>query len=235
MSAHLKQFLAAVLLAGLIGAVYVLRHPSGDTSGEGRNLDVEESLRRYGFHLEEVSKKTGIDFTHQAPTCDARLDHIMPIIASMGAGVSIVDFDRDGWPDLYVVNSGEGSKNRLYRNMHDGTFKDVAEEMGVADLNQRDTGVCMGAVWADYDNDGYEDLLVYKWGRPELFHNDKGKGFTRVTEKSGLPERANIGSAVWLDFDNDGHLDLFLAGYWQDDLNLWDLKGNTKIMPDSFE
>src|SRR6267378_3662501 len=209
MSTQLKQVLAAVLLAGLIGAVYFLRHPGGDTSGEDSNLDVDESLRRYGFHLEEVSKKAGIDFTHQAPTCDAKLEHIMPIIASMGAGVSIVDFDHDGWPDIYVVNSAEGSKNRLYRNLHDGTFKDVAEEMGVADLNQPGTGVCMGAVWGDFDNDGYEDLFVYKWGRPELFHNNKGKGFTRVTDHAGLPKWLNANSAVWLDFDRDGHLDLF--------------------------
>ena len=60
--------------------------------------------------------------------------------------------------------------------------------MGVADLNQPGTGACMGAVWGDYDNDGYEDLLVYKWGRSELFHNDAGKKFTRVTEMAGLPE-----------------------------------------------
>ena len=59
-----------------------------------------------------------------------------PKSASMGASVSIVDFDRDGWPDIYVTNSAIGSKNALYRNMRDGTFKDVAEEMGIADVNQ---------------------------------------------------------------------------------------------------
>ena len=103
----------------------------------------------------------------------------------MGAAVSIVDFDRDGWPDLYVTNSGEGSQNRLYRNRGDGTFEDVAAALGVADLNRPETGVSMGAVWGDYDNDGYEDLFVYKWGRPELFHNDGGRGFTRVTDEAG--------------------------------------------------
>ena len=92
----------------------------------------------------------------------------------------------------------------------------------------------MGALWGDYDNDGYEDLLVYKWGRPELFHNDAGKSFTRVTDKSGLPPWVNAGCATWLDFDRDGHLDLFIAGYWQDDLDLWHLK-STRMMPESFE
>src|SRR5260370_394849 len=115
----------------------------------------------------------------------------MPIIASMGASVTVVDFDRDGWPDLYVINSGEGTRNALYRNKGDGTFEDVAEKMGLADLNRPGDGVCMGAVWGDYDNDGYEDLLVYRSGKPELFHNDKGKGFTRVTDKVRLPNEVH--------------------------------------------
>ncbi len=64
--------------------------------------------------------------------------------------------------------------------MHDGTFRDVAPQLGLADVNRPGTGVSMGAVWGDYDNDGYEDLFLVKWGKPELFHNDQGKGFTRV-------------------------------------------------------
>ena len=102
----------------------------------------------------------------------------------MGASVSIVDFDRDGWPDIYVTNSARAARTRCTAIMHDGTFKDVAEEMGIADVNQPGTGVSTGAVWGDYDNDGYEDLFLIKWGRPELFHNDSGNGFTRVTRTS---------------------------------------------------
>jgi hypothetical protein len=158
----------------------------------------------------------------------------MPQVASMGAGVSVVDVDRDGWDDLYVTNSGEGSKNRLYRNRHDGTFEDVAERMGVAGVNAPETGVSMGAVWGDYDNDGYEDLFLYKWGRPELFHNDGGRKLTRVTEKAGLPAWVNANSAVWLDYDRDGRLDLFLAGYYSEQINLWRLT-STRMMPESFE
>jgi hypothetical protein len=223
-----------LLLAGLIGAALALRYYKSHADADRTNRDADEALRRYGFYLKEVSKESGIEFTHQAPTLDAKLEHIMPIIASMGASVSVVDFDRDGLPDLYVVNSGEGSKNHLYHNLGNGKFKDVAEQMGIADLNKPSTGVCMGAIWGDFDNDGYEDLLVYKWGQPELYHNDRGKGFTRVTEKAGLPKWINANSAVWLDYDNDGRLDLFIAGYWRDDLDLWHL-ADTKIMPESFE
>jgi enediyne biosynthesis protein E4 len=197
-------------------------------------VDRQAALSRYGFRLEEVSKASGIDFQHQAPTLDAKLNHIMPEVASMGAAVSVVDFDRDGWQDLYVTNSGEGSKNCLYRNLGDGKFKDVAAEMNVADVNQPGTGVSMGAVWGDYDNDGYEDLFLYKWGRPELFHNDSGHGFTRVTEQAGLPAWVNANAAIWFDYDRDGKLDLFLGGYYSENIDLWHLK-TTEMMPESFE
>ncbi len=117
--------------------------------------------------------------------------------------------------------------------MHDGTFKDVAGELGVADVNQAGTGVSMGAVWGDYDNDGYEDLFLIKWGRPELFHNDKGRGFHRVSEAS-FPPWINANTAVWFDYDGDGLLDLFVGGYYPENVDLWHLT-TTKMMPDSFE
>jgi hypothetical protein len=152
----------------------------------------------------------------------------------MGASVSVVDYNNDGWNDIYVTSSGPGTANRLYENQKDGLFKDVAKEAGIADLNQPGTGASMGTVWADYDNDGFEDLFLYKWGRPELFHNEAGKSFTRVTEKSGLPEWINAGTATWFDYDNDGLVDLFIGGYWPDDVRLESIQ-STRIMPESFE
>jgi len=226
-----KQAFFILVFAGLLGCVFVLR----DRDREADNETREQALSRYGVYFDEVAKKCGIDFVHRAPEqIDERLKHILPIISSMGAGVSVVDFDRDGWQDLYVINSGEGSRNALYRNLGNGRFEDVARKMGIADLNQPGTGACMGAVWGDYDNDGYEDLFVYRWGRQELFHNDQGKGFTRVTDQAGLPKWMNANTAVWLDYDRDGYLDLFIPGYWRDDVNLWSLE-NTRIMPESFE
>jgi hypothetical protein len=192
------------------------------------------ALARYGFHFQESSKAAGIDFKHTASTFDPKLQHIMEQVSSMGAAVSVVDFDRDGWADIYVVNSGEGSRNALYRNLGNGTFRDVAAEVGLADVNSRETGVSTGAVWGDYDNDGYEDVLIYKWGRPELYHNDGGKHFTRVTEQAGLPKWVNANTAIWFDYDRDGKLDLFLGGYYSEDVDLWHLK-TTKMMPESFE
>jgi hypothetical protein len=202
--------------------------PGAEPDGSGADLGA------YGFRLEERSAAAGIDFLHQAPHFDEKLAHIMPQVASMGAGVAVSDFDADGWADFYVTNSGEGSRNQLYRNLGDGRFEDVAEALGVADVNRVGTGVSAAALWGDYDNDGYDDLLLMKWGRPELFHNEAGRGFRPVTESSGLPAWLNATSAVWFDYDRDGRLDLFLGGYYPENLDLWRLE-STKIMPESFE
>ncbi|MDB5386632.1 MAG: repeat protein, partial [Planctomycetaceae bacterium] len=234
MSPSQKKSIIAIVFAGLLVFVAVRGNDGGlagiwrRLSGQGMPvsnapLNVDEALRRYGFQLEESASRSGIDFRHESATLDPKLTHIMPLVTPMGAAVAVVDFDSDGWLDLYAVTSKEGGQNRLYRNRHDGTFEDVAQAMGVADLNQSGTGVCMGTIWADYDNDGYADLFVYKWGRPELFHNRAGKSFENVTSSAGLPPWVNANSACWFDYNRDGRLDLFIAGYWPDDIDLWNL------------
>ena len=221
---------SAMFVASLAAVVALNRSTARVRASEVNREDVA----RHGFRLEESAKRVGIDFVHQAPTFDARLEHIMPQIAAMGAAVAVGDFDRDGWQDLYVTNSAEGSLNKLYRNRGDGTFVDVASAMGVADVNREGTGVSMGSLWGDFDNDGYEDLFLYKYGRPELFRNDAGRSFVRVSERAGFPAWVNANAAIWWDYDADGWLDLFLSGYWSEDIDLWHLK-TTRIMPESFD
>jgi len=226
--------LVVIFFIGLLLTPLAMKRFTARRTSDRSVSDAKTAIAHHGFYLTEVSHAAGINFVHQAPVLDPKLEPIMPEVASMGASVSVVDFDGDGWPDLYVTNSAIGSKNALYRNLHDGTFKDVAQEMGIADVNQSGTGVSTGAVWGDYDNDGYEDLFLIKWGRPELFHNDQGHGFTRVTDQAGLPVWVNANTAIWLDYDGDGLLDLFLGGYYAEDIDLWHLN-TTRIMPDSFE
>ena len=228
-----RRVLLSLLFAGLLTAPVFLRRTALRQVGSGSDLK-SDALRRYGFFLEEVSRTAGVDFTHHAPTLDPKLAPIMPEVASLGASVSLVDYDRDGWLDIYVVDSRERGKNALYHNLRDGTFKDVAPELGIADVNRPGTGVCTGAVWGDYDNDGYEDLLLIKWGKPELYHNDQGREFTRVTEQAGLPAWINANTAIWFDYDGDGLLDFFIGGYYSEDIDLSHLT-STKIMPESFE
>ena len=230
----IPRIILSIIFAALILSPLTIKKFEARRDAAKSRLDVQTALIRHGFYFQEMAHAAGVNFVHQAPTLDSKLNHIMPQVASMGASVSIVDFDRDGWPDIYVTNSGEGSKNALYRNMHDGTFKDVAEDLGVANVNQPGVGVSMCAVWGDYDNDGYEDLLLVKWGRPELYHNDAGHGFTRVTDQVGLPQWLNANTALWFDYDGDGLLDFFIGGYYSEDVDLWHL-ANTRMMPDSFE
>src|SRR3989441_677222 len=187
-----------------------------------------------GFAFREVAHQVGIDFVHHAPTLDPRIDNIAPLVASLGAAVSVSDVNNDGWPDLYFTNSRFGFPNALYLNRGDGTFSDVAARAGLPGGNRPGEGVSMGAVWGDYDNDGLEDLLVYKWGYLQLFKNMGNLRFQDVTEAAGLRHWMNSNGAVWVDYDRDGLLDLYVAGYFRSDIDLWHLK-TTRIMENSFE
>lgn len=228
------KIIVALLFVGLLALPICLERLSGNSDKNPGFEDKGQGNKRFGFSLEEVSKQSGIKFVHQSPLLDPEFSHILPQVASMGASVSVCDVNNDGWNDLYVTNSRYGSKNALYLNLKDGRFKEVAERYSVADLNQAGTGVSMGSVWADYDNDGFEDLFVYKWGKPEIFRNIDGKGFRNVTEHSGLPPWLNANSAIWLDYNSDGLVDLFVGGYYPEEIDLWHLE-KTTILTESFE
>ena len=236
-----RRVLSLLLLAASVAAIPALNARSARMAGPANLVSGADDrdgggrpAARFGFELVESAAIAGVAVTHEAPTFDRKLAHIMPQIAALGAAIAVADFDRDGWQDFYVTNSREFSLNHLYRNKGDGTFEDVAAPLGVADVNQRSTGVSMGAVWGDYDNDGYDDLLLYRYGRPELFHNEQGKRFVAVGTTAGLPARVNANAATWLDYDRDGRLDLFIAGYWDEATDLWSLT-STRIMTESFE
>ena len=189
---------------------------------------------RPGFSLHDETAAAGIHFIHHRPTFDPKIANIEPHVAALGASVSVADFDGDGWPDLYFTNSRFGSPNALYRNKHDGTFEEVAASAGLADLNRPGDGVSMGAVWGDFDNDGREDVLVYRYGYLALFKNVDGHHFEDVTAKAGLHRWMNSNGAIWLDYDRDGLLDLYVTAYFRSDIDLWHLT-TTKIMHNSFE
>ncbi len=189
--------------------------------------------------FEEVSAAAGIGHRHQKPVLDARLENVMSWVTSVGAAVAAADYDRDGKIDLFVTNSTQGAPNYLYRNLGNGTFREVGRQAGVASFND-DQGVGMHAVWGDVDNDGWSDLFIVRWGRDVLLRNRGNGTFEDVTARrfrraDGKPgtDWKNGNAAVFFDYDLDGRLDLYVGNYFADH-DLWHLT-TTRIMHDSFE
>jgi hypothetical protein len=220
-----RRALVSGLFFAVLALVYLLNRDPGSQ---------QVTATHPGFGLENVAEAAGITFVHARPTLDPKLDNVAPHIAAVGAGVSVADVNGDGWPDLYFTNSRFGFPNALYLNHQDGTFTEIAAEAGVADLNRQGDGVSMGAVWGDYDNDGHEDLLVYRYGFLELFRNRGDLTFEDVTEAAGLRRWVNSNGAIWFDYDRDGLLDLYVTAYFRSDIDLWHVR-TTRIMHDSFE
>ena len=135
---------------------------------------------------------------------------------TVGGGCGFIDYDHDGWMDIYLVNSGKCDffnpnpplRNALYHNNRDGTFTDVTEKAGVPG-----GGYGMGIAVGDYDGDGFPDMLVTQYNGVILYHNNGNGTFTDVTRKAGLPTTGWATSAVWFDYDNDGKLDLFICRF----------------------
>ena len=164
-----------------------------------------------GFRFTDVTSVSGIQFQHNSGSFGGKF-----LPETLGSGCAFLDYDRDGWQDIILINGMDwpGHKQRrstlrLYRNNRNGTFTDVTTHAGL-DVEMYGMGVAVG----DYDNDGFPDILITCVGQNRLFHNT-GKGtFVDVTAASGLGKRSAFStSALWFDYDRDGLLDLFVCNY----------------------
>jgi len=171
------------------------------------------------FSVTNVARAAGLDsrIVYGGATSNKYL------LETTGTGVAAIDYDRDGWLDLFFVNGStlegfppaQAPTNHLYRNKHDGTFEDVTAKAGLA-ASGWGQGACVG----DYDNDGYDDLFVSYWGQNRLYHNRADGTFEDVTRSAGLTNaRTRWGTGcAFVDYDRDGRLDLFVANYIDLDL-----------------
>jgi len=164
-----------------------------------------------GIRLVDVTANAGISFKHNNGAFGGKY-----LPETLGSGVAFLDFDKDGWQDILLVNGADWPGHRvrqsmmaLYRNNHNGTFTDVTHRAGL-DVEMYGMGIAAG----DFNNDGFPDVFVTAVGQSRLFENNGHGGFTDVTERSHLAGHNGFStSALWFDYDRDGKLDLFVANY----------------------
>ncbi|MFQ5789154.1 MAG: CRTAC1 family protein [Acidobacteriota bacterium] len=211
----------------LLGAMALLLAPAGGPEGSGSRAGREEPIE-----FVNVAEQAGIDFFHSFG--DA---HFSNLVEAVGGGNAWLDFDQDGFIDLYVVtgkftdgvSKGDQPRrepaNRLYRNRGDGTFEDVTRRARLAAEGRFSLGVSVG----DYDNDGYPDVYLCNYGPNVLYHNDGDGRFTDVTRGANVGNPGCSVSATWLDYDRDGLLDLYVGNYIE-----FDPAYNLFYAPDGF-
>jgi len=204
-----RRHLLALLACGAVRPAFGQGISSRQVKPQPRG---KPSGRPFLARFTDVAREAGLTM----PVVYGGIDSKQYIIEVVGCGVAFLDYDNDGWLDLFVLSGtrlGEtpaGATNRLYRNNRDGTFTDVTEKAGLAR-----TGWASAVTVGDYDNDGHDDLFITAYGHPMLYHNNGDGTFTDVTEKAGLGQPAiRYGSGcTWVDYDRDGHLDLCVATY----------------------
>jgi hypothetical protein len=166
----------------------------------------------FDAHFVDVASAAGL----HAPTIYGGVDSKKYILESTGCGCAFIDYDNDGWMDVFLLSGTRlegapaGASNRLYKNNRDGTFTDVTEKAGLGAVGWA-SGVCVG----DYNNDGFDDLFCTSFGQNVLYRNNGDGTFTDVTKAAGLlnaQPRWGAGCS-FLDYDRDGHLDLFVSNY----------------------
>lgn len=206
----------SLLVCLLFSCIVSAQTPLATTAARGSQ---PAAAAKSAIRFEDASDKAGINFTHSFGS--AKLGSLLE---GTGAGCVWLDYDNDGLPDLYVVNGrplddamhpyplkqkpAPAPHNHLYHNDGNGHFTDVTDKAG---LNPDMYSIAVAA--ADYDNDGFVDLLVTAYGSAILYHNDGNGHFTDVTDKAGIKVEGWAISSTWLDYDKDGCLDLFVGRY----------------------
>ncbi|MEQ1727058.1 MAG: CRTAC1 family protein [Vicinamibacterales bacterium] len=173
--------------------------------------------------FDDLTVKAGVQMLHHTRRFNGPSADVLRMFTSGGAAVAAADFDNDGFDDLFVTDSAEGTTSRLYHNNGNLTFTDVTARAGVGGGNDA-SSIVADALWLDYDADGWQDLLVARFGTPLLYHNEKNGRFKDVSAQTGLTKFGNTIAVVAFDYDNDGRLDLMFGNYFRPQ-NLLDVNG----------
>jgi hypothetical protein len=184
------------------------------------------------IRYEEIAEKAGAKRHHYTRQFQGKHADVLGMFTSGGAAVAVGDYDNDGFDDLFVTNSDNGKPNFLLRNNGNLTFTDVTAKAGVAGGNDPKS-IVADAVWFDYDNDGWLDLLVVRFGTPLLYHNEKNGTFRDVTAGAGFKRFGNTIAAIAFDYDNDGNLDLMFGNYFKP-VNLIELP-DVHVLPNDLD
>ncbi len=180
------------------------------------------------IHFTELGEQAGVRHLHHTRKFKGPYSDVLGMFTSGGASSAVGDYDNDGLEDLFVTDSDQGTTNHLYRNEGHLTFSDQTEKAGVGGGNEPNL-IVADALFFDYDNDGWKDLVLARFGTPVLFHNQGDGTFKDVTATCGMNTFANSLSVTTLDYDNDGKLDLIFGNYFPP-VNLLDLT-TTKVLP----
>jgi enediyne biosynthesis protein E4 len=206
-----REFLA-VLATASAGGIARAQDSGMATRGVKPQARGKPSGLPFHAHFTDVAAQAGL----RAPIIYGPPDRMDYILESMGCGVAFLDYDNDGWLDIFLLSGTrregpvEGATNRLYKNNRDGTFTDVTAKAGLVWQ-----GWACGVTVGDYNNDGFDDIFITAWPQNILYRNNGDGTFTDVTEKAGLlhaGKRWGTG-CTWVDYDRDGHLDLFVSNY----------------------
>jgi hypothetical protein len=162
----------------------------------------------------EIGERAGVRHVHHSRAFHGQHAEVLQMFTAGGASSAAGDYDNDGLDDLFVTSSAEGEQGHLYHNDGHMHFTDVTSRSGLGMDNTPDA-IVSDALWFDYDNDGWRDLLIVRFGMPVLYHNDHNGHFTDVTARSGLNRFGNTIAAIAFDYDNDSRLDLLLGHYFQ--------------------
>jgi hypothetical protein len=222
---NIRKYLGIIFTITFLILVYVFKF----TLNFNKNFtEANEKEIKLSFELKEVSKEIGINHVHENSKIAKELSNIAPYITYVGASVSIVDLDNSGWYDIYLTTQKIGGKNHYYKNNRNGTFREIADELHISNVNFPYPSY--RSIFVDLDKDGKKDLILLSY-HPRIFKNTGANGFVEI-KNPGIGAGGFYGGANMVELNQPGKLELLLSPYAVNDIYYH--PDTNKISPDNF-